>query len=265
MKKFILGVTAASLYASSVSFAGELEIPPTYEKCIGTINSAPIEALEAACEAAKTVAFSHGQPLAVEIEKVKKTGEPVAWYKKNALDHWMLYAASAAYHQEKWNAIRLGIKTDEACGVIKSAVAFFKSVSRELEPTNPFFAYRKQAKQFYGQCQKTPRNEPSDSFWGLSLSSMRQLVQVYEQDPKKRDGIEEFVAIKFKPSWDKSSISNGYKPLRENLAARYSVAKKGLTGTELTTLKRIYFGGLKRLDTYNHDQVPDFIYNWLEE
>ena len=43
------------------------------------------------------------------------------------------------------------------------------------------------------------------------------------------------------------------------------MANEGLTEAEFTTLKRIYFEGLKRLDKDNHDQVPDFIYSWLEE
>jgi len=250
---------------SSTAFANELEVPATYEKCIGVINSAPIPALENACGEAKVFAFNHGQPLAVKIEQAKKDGKTISWSQNNELDHWMLYAASAAYHQAKWNSVRLGIKTDEACSVVTSATALFKSVSKELEPSNPFFAIREQTTRFYTQCQKSPRNMKEDALWGLSLSSMKQLVQVYEQNPKKRDGIEEFVAIKFQPSWEKSKISNAYKPLREELSARYGAANEGLTKAEFTTLKRIYFGGLKRLDKYNHDQIPDFIYNWLEE
>jgi hypothetical protein len=258
-------IVALGLWLSSTAFADELETPSTYEKCIGVINSAPIPELENACGEAKIFAYNYGQPLAVKMEQAKKAGAPIAWYKKNELDHWMLYAASAAYHQAKWNAVRLGIKTDEACGVVKSAMALFKSASKELEPASSFFDIREQTTQFYTQCQKNPRNEPSDAFWGLSLPSMKKLVAVYNQNPKKRDGIVEFVAIKFQPSWKKSKISNAYKPLREEFSARYGMAEKGLTEAEFTTLKRIYFGGLKRLDKYNHDQVPDFIYNWLEE
>ena len=258
-------IVALGLCLSSTAFADELEVPSTYETCIGAINSKPITELENACGEAKIFAYNHGQPLAVKNEQAKKDGKTISWSKNKELDHWMLYAASAAYHQAKWNAVRLGVKNDEACGVVKGALTLFRSVSKELESTNPFFGFREQTTRFYTQCQKTPRNEPSDAFWGLAAPPMKQLVQIYDQDPEKRDGIEEFVAIKFQPSWEESKISNAYKPLREELSARYGVANEGLTEAEFTTVKRIYFGGLKRLDKYNHDQIPDFIYNWLEE
>jgi hypothetical protein len=267
LHKFARGflIIALGPCLSSTAFADDLEIPPTYEKCIGSINSLPIEELETACGAALTLAFNNGQPLAIKIEKAKKDGETIAWYKQNELDHWMLYAASAAYHQVKWNNVRLGIKTDKACSVATSAMALFQSVSKEIEPSNPFFTIREQTTQFYTQCQKSPINGKEDGLSGLSISSMKQLVAVYSQNPKKRDSIVEFVAIKFQPSWENSKISNAYKPLREEFSARYAMAKKGLSEAEFTTLKRIYFEGLKALDKHNHDQVPDFIYNWLEE
>ncbi len=260
----ILLVIVPGLCLSAPALADDLEIPLTYEKCIGAINSAPIPELEKACEEAKKIATASGQPLAVKIDKARAAGEEIPWYQKKELDHWKLYTASAAFHQAKWNAVRLGIKNDDACAVVNNAKNLFLSVSKKPDVGSAFYKIGDETFVFDAACKKTPRNDDNDPLWGLSILAMKKLVAVYLQNPDKQDAIEQFAAVKFYPSWDRSTISNTYQPLRNDFSARYGLAEDGLSESEFKTLKRIYFGGLKALDKHTNDQVPDFIYSWLE-
>lgn len=260
----IIGI-CASLCLPFAANADELKAPPTYQKCIGAINSAPISELEEACNVAKTLAYNNSRALTLKKSVQAKAGGNLFPLEQETLDHWQRHLASAGFHQAKWNAVRLGIKNDNACSVVSAALALFNELSEGGKLESDFNVVHEQTTHFYKQCQKNPRNEQNDVYWGLSIQVMQELVKVYDQNPEQQDAIKKFVADKFEPSWSKSIISNVYRPLRDEFSARYGLAESGLTKDELESLKTIYHGGLKLLDERNNDQIPDFIYNWLVE
>ena len=267
MKAF-LKLSLASIIGFTVcgpisAIAKDVVRPPTYEKCVGSQASAPIPKLLSACNTALAVSAKSYEAIFTSIQKKKNIGELVSNGETTNLDQWIYLTASSGYHSAKWAALYLGIKRDDVCTHAAQSTALFASASRQPEHNTDFYKTMLKVKFFDFECQKSPRNSPNDALWGLSVPAMKKLVQAYNKDPKAQKPIHTFTAGKFIPLWNKSSITNGFKPLRSELNVRYKLAKAGLTEEELTTLESIYYQGLKSLDNYNDDKIPDFTYSWL--
>lgn len=101
--------------------------------------------------------------------------------------------------------------------------------------------------------------------WNLETGQVKGLVDYYNGSPQNKESVVNFVAAKLLRLSFLSNGSNGYKPLRQEIANHYKPAKKLLSAEDFSTFQTILHDGTKLAIDINGGDYPDFIYNWLKQ
>jgi hypothetical protein len=116
-----------------------------------------------------------------------------------------------------------------------------------------------------------------EGLWSKGANGIDDMVAIYRRSPADKSRVVEFLSQKTGEAWDKSSITNGYAPLRAAIASAYSGVNQ-LQGDANTAGRSMLYEALSHLDTVRDNQgkpvldeqgkpknanIPDFLYNWI--
>lgn len=91
---------------------------------------------------------------------------------------------------------------------------------------------------------------------------IQELTKIYQRSPADAERVVNALAKEGLAAWDKSSVTNAYKPLAQMISASYSGINK-MTGQDNTDARWMLHRAIKQIDTQKSDAIPDFLYNWI--
>ncbi|MBF2053501.1 MAG: hypothetical protein IGS03_08560 [Candidatus Sericytochromatia bacterium] len=101
-----------------------------------------------------------------------------------------------------------------------------------------------------------------DRLWSNGSEGLTEMIELSSISPATRQAVTQFVAGKFLQSWNSSSVTNGYAPLRETLSNAYSAIQNSDPETN-TNGRWLYYNAMKMVDNRAGDRIPDMLYNWI--
>jgi hypothetical protein len=107
--------------------------------------------------------------------------------------------------------------------------------------------------------------KPTDlnQLWNGGVEGKRKLLDVYSISPTTRNQVTQFVATKLKEAWNESSITNGYKPVRDLIGEAYATVDNADPKT-FNNGRNLLYNSMKLVDRSANDSIPDFLYQWLK-
>lgn len=100
-----------------------------------------------------------------------------------------------------------------------------------------------------------------DAAWTQGAGGWKDMIIEFNKSPEQEARVVAFVQGKLAEQWEVSSLSNGYKPLRDMIGKLYGYSNSA--GADTNTGRTILYQAMDQLDRSASDQVPDFIYNWI--
>src|SRR5882672_8303819 len=100
------------------------------------------------------------------------------------------------------------------------------------------------------------------SLWLQGPAQMKTLVDITVLDPVITSQITAFIRQRLALVWMNSTISNGYKPIRDDLSA----AVRQLQQTDPDTERRgraLVFDAVRQLERANSNSIPKYLYDYL--
>jgi len=100
------------------------------------------------------------------------------------------------------------------------------------------------------------------TLWLRGPAQMKQLVDITVLDPIITSRVVGYVRQRLSLVWMESTLSEGYKPLRDDLSA----AVRQLQATDAETERRgraLIFDAMRQLDRTNGGQIPKYLYDYL--
>jgi hypothetical protein len=99
-----------------------------------------------------------------------------------------------------------------------------------------------------------------DPAWTQGAGGWADMCVEFRKGPEQEARVVGFVQGKLAEQWAASSMSNGYKPLRDLIGKLYGYSNS--TGGDTNTGRTILYRAMNQLDRSASDGVPDFLYNW---
>jgi hypothetical protein len=108
--------------------------------------------------------------------------------------------------------------------------------------------------------------EPTDfnSLWKTGPEGAQTMVEIATLAPITRERIVKSAANHLYAAWNKSHLTNGYDPLREEIGEVYR-DMKAAGGETLTEGALILHEAMSLIDKMTRDSVPKHLYEWLAE
>ncbi len=98
--------------------------------------------------------------------------------------------------------------------------------------------------------------------WSNGQSGWAAIVAEHKKSSADAAGVMNFVQGKLALQWENSNMTNGYKPLRDQIAKLYAYSNS-LPAGDGPLGRTIVFNAMNQLDRNSRDQIPDFLYNWV--
>lgn len=108
-------------------------------------------------------------------------------------------------------------------------------------------------------------NAELESIWRNSANPIRELTRIYSGSPAGKEQVTNFLASKANDAWDRSSIGNGYGPMRDMISSAYGQVNQ-LSGSENEQGRWMLFDAIKKVDTNPNGSdgaIPNMLYNWI--
>lgn len=100
------------------------------------------------------------------------------------------------------------------------------------------------------------------ALWNGGPAGFAKLVDAYSTSSQNAEKITKFIGDEVLKTWDKSSLGNGYAPLRSLISSSTDNLGK-LQGTQNEQGRKMLHGGMAQADKKVNDAIPDFLYNWI--
>lgn len=97
--------------------------------------------------------------------------------------------------------------------------------------------------------------------WAKPDHNWNLIVADYKSGPEREAKVLAFVTEEMAKKWEVSTMGNGYKPLRDEIAKIYGLCNA--SGADGATGRDLLYKAMNMVDRKAQDAVPDFLYNWV--
>lgn len=101
-----------------------------------------------------------------------------------------------------------------------------------------------------------------EAAWKKDAVGFSEMIAFAAKSAKNEEQVIVFVQAKFAAQWKLSSPNNAYRPLRDVISK--SVEWTKTPGMDVARANKVLHEALSRLDKANDDNIPDFLYKWLQ-
>lgn len=102
-----------------------------------------------------------------------------------------------------------------------------------------------------------------EAFYNGNESNLKSLIDLASYSSYTKIYAIRFMASKMNEKWKKSSFTNSYKPLRDEIDMVFEKLKK-LDDDNFDSGIKLLESSLTMLDQLSNDAIPNFIYSWLK-
>jgi len=100
-----------------------------------------------------------------------------------------------------------------------------------------------------------------EAIWAKPDHGWAELVARSKVDAASERQVRSFIINKLEEEWEVSFASEGYKPIRDLIAALYQAGEK--LGPEKPAAHALLFRSAQTFDRVIHDALPDYLYTFL--
>ena len=102
-----------------------------------------------------------------------------------------------------------------------------------------------------------------DILWNKGAQGFQALTELYQTTKSTSGEIIDFLSAKLKTAWDNSSLSNGYKGIRDLISEMESTAEEA-GGTAMTVGKQMLYQALEDLNRQLGNALPDMVLSMIK-